>query len=280
MARTIAEIQDQIITSIQADTDLSGVNSPSRRALWRLWTYIVAVAISVFEQILDIAKVDFETIVRAAPPATAEWIRGKMLEFQYDPDTAQHVQLVDFVPQYLTVDESLRIITRCGVNVSAYNTVYVKVAKGTQPGPLSESERLAAQDYLRIIGIAGIHYLVVSLPPDRLFIHADIYIKGSNQAYVMLDVPKAIEGYLTSIPFDGVMKIVDLIDTMKSVPGVSDVVLHSIAARTESVSFANRTSLIKDKTLLNSKWQTQAGYMVPEDTTGQTLSETLNYIVQ
>lgn len=280
MARTVAEIQDQIIAGIQADPDLAGINSPSRRALWRLWTYIVALAISVFEQILDVAKMDFEAIVSAAPPATTEWIRAKMLEFQYDPATPQYIQLNNLVPQYEIVDERLRIITRCGVNISAYNTVLVKVAKGTQLEPLSEAERLAAQSYIAMIGIAGIHYLVVSLPPDRLFIEADIYIKSAFGGYVTYDLPVAIQNYLAAIPFDGVMKIVDLIDAMKSVPGVSDVVLRNVAARRDSVDFMDRAFLVKDKELLTSRWQTQAGYMVPEDTAGQTISSTLTYIIQ
>ncbi|RYD57277.1 MAG: hypothetical protein EOP56_08180 [Sphingobacteriales bacterium] len=280
MARTIAEIQDQMIAAVQADADLAGINSPSKRALWRLWTYVVAVAISVFEQMLDIARADFETIVSEAPPATSAWISNKMMEFQYDAVSPQNIQLINLVPKYPVVDESLRIITRCGVNLSAYNTVLVKVAKGAPLEALSETERLAAQGYIRSIGIAGIDYVVMSLPPDRLLIQADIYISGAVLGYVVGDMQVAIANYLSGIPFDGVMKIVDLIDTMKSLPGITDVVLKNVTARRAADDIAVSTYIVKDKRLLESKWQTHAGYMIPEDTPGQTLSETLTYTIQ
>ncbi|RYD57009.1 MAG: hypothetical protein EOP56_09385 [Sphingobacteriales bacterium] len=280
MARTIADIQNQIIANVEADSDLSGVNSPSKRALWRLWTYIVATAISVFEQILDIARADIEATVAAAPPATAAWVQQRMFEFQYDATTPQYVQLVDLVPQYTTVDESLRIITRCSVTKGFYNNVNIKLAKGDTPEPLTTDEKNAAQDYINTIGIAGINYLVNSTDSDKLYIAADIYYKGSFSSTIATTVIAAIDSYLAAIPFDGIVKLVDLLDVMKSVTGVNDVVLKSVGAREDSVAFANKTLLINNNTWQLTQWQTVSGYIIGETTSGQTFLDKLNFIPQ
>ena len=46
MARTVAEIQEEIITNV--NTDLPELTSGSQTALWRTWTFIVTTAIAVY----------------------------------------------------------------------------------------------------------------------------------------------------------------------------------------------------------------------------------------
>ena len=93
MARSEAQIQTQIEASIAADSNLSGASSPSKTALWRLWTYIVASAQAVFEQLMSIEKENIEDVVDAAPTGNPAWVQAQMFKFQYDATTPQIVQL-------------------------------------------------------------------------------------------------------------------------------------------------------------------------------------------
>lgn len=61
MARTIKEIQDSIIDSLQQESGLS--LSTSKVAEWRLWTYVFAVVVHTFEIILDMFRIEVDTLV-------------------------------------------------------------------------------------------------------------------------------------------------------------------------------------------------------------------------
>ena len=84
MARTIDDIQQQIITNVQATPELAGATSTSKRAIWRLWTYVVAVAINLFEQLQDVFLAQSESIVALSAPQTPQWVQDRAFKFQYD----------------------------------------------------------------------------------------------------------------------------------------------------------------------------------------------------
>jgi len=52
-------------------------------------------------------------------------------------------------------------------------------------------------------------------------------------------VEAAIKGYLKNLPFDGQVKTSALIDAIQKVEGVSDVVVSTIQAKTNTGSYAN-----------------------------------------
>ena len=62
MARTINEIQNEIITSLNGKKDIS--LSTSKVAEWRLWTYVIAVTVHSFELILDVFKSEIDTLTK------------------------------------------------------------------------------------------------------------------------------------------------------------------------------------------------------------------------
>ncbi|MCW0510719.1 hypothetical protein [Riemerella anatipestifer] len=45
MARSVEEIQNEILTAKQNETALQELNSTSKTSIWRLWIYITAFAI-------------------------------------------------------------------------------------------------------------------------------------------------------------------------------------------------------------------------------------------
>lgn len=279
MARTIDQIQQEIIAQKEATPELSGL-SGSRRAMWRLWTRVIATIMATAEQLADVFKSDIEKQLAKGAPSTPLWIQDQVFKFQYDAINPQVLVMDNFAPSYATVDETLRIVTRCSVKADFSNVVNVKVAKSDIPEPLDNSEKSALQDYATMIGTAGINYLVSSSESDKLYVEADIYYRGQYSAIISDTVKTAISSFLSSIPFDGTLLLSDLEIAIKSVAGVKDVVLKNVYARKDITLFASATKLIENNTIILRGWDTIAGYIVAETTSGQTLDDSLTFISQ
>lgn len=281
MARSIATIQKQIIDSKNADPVLSTrLTSTSKRAIWRLWTFITAVAINLLEQAVDIMVAVIEAMVAKASPATPQWLQDQVFKFQYSSTTPQVVQLINFAPVYPVVDATLRIVTRCSVTTDVNNTVTIKVAKNEPPQALAGLELSALQSYIDVIGAAGVSYNVVSLAPDRLYVEADIYYTGLYASVIQTDVIAAINAYIAGIPFNGRIRVSDLEIAIKAVSGVEDVVFHNVYARAAATAYGSGTALVVSNTLASRFWPTLAGYAISEDTATHTLADSLNFIPQ
>lgn len=278
MARTIDDIQQQIITNVQATPELAGATSTSKRAIWRLWTYVVAVAINLFEQLQDVFLTQVESTVALSAPQTPQWVQDRVFKFQYDAANPQIIQLIDLVPQYPVVNTDLCIVTRCSVRSSGSGRVQVKVAKSEPPEALDSLELAALQSYMNIIGVAGIAYNCTSAEADKLYVAASIYYQGGYSAVISDAVITAIDAYFAGIPFDGNMKLLDLEIAIRNVPGVNDVVFDNVIARNDGTPYGSGTALVLNNTTISRQWATVAGYIVGETTSGATLVDTLTFI--
>ncbi len=282
MARTIAVIQQQIIDTKNAQADLAGLTSTSHRAIWILWTFVVATCIAFLEQLMDIYLSAIEALVARSAGASTLWVQDKMFKFQYDAADPQIAVLIDTVPQYPVVDESKRIITACSVTTDINNTVNIKVAKSNPYEALDASELAAAQSYINTIGVAGITYNVTSLAADRLYIKGTVYYKGQYASVIRDSIKAAIVDYLQTLSqtnFNGSLKMSDLEGLIRGVVGVNDVVLEDVIGRPDSPTPADPTAnsygttLIQLTSVSQRLFNPKAGYIVIEDVSGFTLDE-------
>jgi hypothetical protein len=280
MARTIDEIQQAIIADVQGQPELAQATSTSKRAIWRLWTYVVAVAINLLEQLMDVFRAETEKLVAVTPPQTSQWLQDRVFKFQYDTTNPQIIQLIDFAPQYPVVNSALRIVTRCSVKSSTAGSVIVKTAKHEPPTPLSALELASLQSYVSLIGVTGINYGVISSDSDKLYIEADIYYNGSYSAIIQSYVINTIQNYLSTLPFDGSFKVNDLEVAIRNTEGVNDCVLKNVIARADGTTLANGTYLVINNQFVGRVWPTVAGYMVTETTSGSTINDTLTFIAE
>ena len=280
MAQTVAYWQNKMLDQIAADPVLADLNSPSAVAIFRLFTFVVATCINLFEQAIDLFKTEVELIASEAVPGTAPWVQREALKFQYSATSPQVVQLVNFVPAYPIIDEDLQIITRCSVKTMANKVVSIKVAKLDPPEALTTPELNSFKSYLDVISFAGVQYNAISLDADRLFLAADIYYNGAYAGVISATVIAAIDAFLADIPFDGIVKASKLIDAIQSVPGVTDVAINDLAMRANGVAFSGKTYLIQGYDTLLVKYPTSAGYVIQEDTAGETFADKLNFVVE
>jgi hypothetical protein len=257
-------------------TLLSDLTTPSRVAKWRLFFYIVAFGIWVHEGLQELLRTEIETIVAKAAPATPGWIQQKVFEFQYSATTEQIATLIDFIVEYPTVDETLRIITRCSVKTFPNRVVGIKVAKQEPPVPLNSTEMIAAASYVQLFLPAGVRANIISMDADRLFLDADIYYDGQYSSVIQQNVIAAIDTFLAKFSkqlFDGTLPVSWLEDAIQAVPGVRDIIINEVRARDNGTPFANAFIVIR-------QWQTVAGYIIQEDTAGNTFADTLTFIAE
>ncbi len=283
MARSIAEIKQVMLDAVAADPVLSALNSTSQVAKWNLFLWIVAVCINIFEQLQDLFKTDLQNLALSAVPGTPIWIQSQTLKFQYSATDPQIVTLVNFYPQYPSIRSDYQIITRCSVKQSSGRRVIIKVAKGISPNlvALLTPELNALISYINKIKFAGTSIDVISLQADRIKIGATIYFDGQYvQSVVQINIIAAINNYLLNIPFDGVLTLTKLISAIEAVAGVQDIVLVNVVARENAVAYGSSQSTVLMVGSLEQQrlYETVAGYVIQEDTIGQTLIDTLNFV--
>lgn len=277
MARSIATIQAEMDAQQALQTGLSGLNSPSQAAIYTLWKYIMSVSIFTMETLWDLFRVELEEISGATPTGTVAWVQRQVLLFQFSLATPQVVQLIDFVPSYIIVDEALQIITRASVKTLPNKTVSVKVAKSEPPVQLSVAEINSLVSYLEDIGHAGVQFSTTSLVSDKLFLEAEIFFEGQYSSTISATVISAIETFLSEIPFDGSVRVMSLIDAVQAVEGVTDIIITGMAMRADVTVFSSKTFLVENKTTIFNKLDTFAGYIVQETTGGETLTDKLTF---
>jgi hypothetical protein len=277
MARTIAEIQEEMDAAQALQTGLSGLNSPSQTAIYTLWKYIISAAIWAHETLWDKFKVELETIVDNAPVGTDGWVQSQSLLFQYSATDPQIIVLNDFVPSYPVVDTDLQIITRCSVKTLPNKVVSVKVAKSDPPSALTSTELSSFAGYLDDISFAGVQYNAVSLASDKLYLDAEIFYNGQYSSVISDTVIAAINDYLANIPFDGNVRVSSLYDSIQNVAGVTDVIINDMAIRADATVFANKTYLVQNNTTIYNKYPTFAGYVVEETTATYTFVDKLTF---
>lgn len=247
MARTIEQIQAEIIAAKSADANLSALTSGSVTAIWRLITRVVAKAIVTMEVLFDSFKLDVDSAIATLKPHTARWYQQKALNFQYG------YSLVDGQDYYdnsaLTVDQiaASKIVSNAAVTDTPGQLV-VKVNK-TVSGvltPLATAEYNAVVSYLAEIKDAGIRISVLTFDADKLKLVIDCYydpiILGPTGARLdgssNTPVKDAINNFLLTLPYNGVFVKAHLVDAIQAVDGVFVPEVRScLAARFDNASF-------------------------------------------
>lgn len=189
--------------------------------------YIVAYIVWLRETALDSWREDVDATAVATRYGTKEWWHKIALTWQ-DGDMTS---VIDGGVAYATLDETKQKVKFCAV-VEDGRTLYLRVASGVSPNlsPLTEEELIRFQSYLNDVKPLGIRAVAQSYQSDFLSIATNIYYDGERIATdVETEVKAAIENYLASIVFGGMIYKSKMIDAIQAVNGVKDVEIISIA---------------------------------------------------
>ena len=244
MARSIQEIQTLIYQAKAQEPALNELNSTSKVAIWRLWVYIIAVAIWSLEKLFDLHRVDIDRRLSELKPHTARWYRSKALAFQYGFDLLPDSDTFNNQGHTEEAIEASKIVKYSAVIESKNEgRLIVKIAgeQGEQLQPITDSQRQAFEAYLSEIKDAGVRLSVVNYQPDVLHLQMKIVYdplvldsNGQSILHATKPVERAIKDYLKRLPFNGELVLAHLIDALQQAEGVK--IPHLVLAQSKNIT--------------------------------------------
>ncbi len=230
MAREIAIIHQEILENITNHPDLQDLNSTSKVSIYRLLTYIVALAIWTLEILFDIHAKQIDTALYEQKSGTPPWYRNMALSFQYGFDLLTDNDKFNnegFTDEQI---EASKIVKYCSVKESQEsNRLVIKIASETdgELAPISEPQLESFEQYMKEIKYAGVKINVINNPADKLLLTMVIYrdplvIDANGNSIVNAGKPieTATKEYMKNLPFNGELVLNDLIEKLREVPGV------------------------------------------------------------
>lgn len=226
MARTIKEIQQAMIADLTARR--SGL-STSSVAEWRLWVWVVATAIHLFEVILDQFRAEIDAAADKITPGTVRWYIDQCRRFQnghkllFNTGTAQMYYEAD--------DAQARIVSVVSVREDA-KKLTIKAAKMSDASkitPLTADELRNFTGYVESIKFAGMETVVISRTADAIRYELAVYYDPVVPATTVRDTVQAqIDAFRTSLDFNSMFYRQRLVDAIMSVDGVVTADLQSV----------------------------------------------------
>ena len=244
MARTIQEIQTLILQAKAQEPALNELNSTSKVAIWRLWVYIIAVAIWSLEKLFDQHRADIDKRLAELKPHTARWYRSKALAFQYGFDLLPDSDTFNNQGHTEEQIEASKIVKYSAVIESKNEgRLIVKIAgeQGEQLQPITDAQKQAFEAYLQEIKDAGVRLSVVNYQPDILHLQMKIIYdplvldsNGQSILHATKPVEETIKSYLKRLPFNGELVLAHLIDALQQAEGVK--IPHLVLAQSKNIT--------------------------------------------
>ena len=244
MARTIQEIQTLILQAKAQEPALNELNSTSKVAIWRLWVYIIAVAIWSLEKLFDQHRADIDKRLAELKPHTARWYRSKALAFQYGFDLLPDSDKFNNQGHTEEAIEASKIVKYSAVIESKNEgRLIVKIAgeQGDTLQPITDAQKQAFEAYLQEIKDAGVRLSVVNYQPDVLHLQMKIIYdplvldsNGQSIIHATKPVEETIKSYLKRLPFNGELVLAHLIDALQQAEGVK--IPHLVLAQSKNIT--------------------------------------------
>jgi len=223
-----------MLDTIAADDTLSAkIYSASKTAIYRLFAYVVAVAIWIHETLFDEHKAEVNEILASQKTHNLRWYAEMARAFQYG------YGLVDGTDYYPEIDESAQIVSHAAVD-EINGTLYMKVAKedSGELAPLSiadPNEITPFGEYIQRIKDAGVKINIISDVGDSLRITLDVFYDPlliDENGLLLADSSQepakdAIKNFIKNLPFNGEFIPASLVDALQETEGVDIPVILS-----------------------------------------------------
>lgn len=290
MARTISEIYNAIITEKETFTELNALTpipettqillndlqSSSKVAIWRLWFWVVAVAIWSHEKIFDSHIQEVETLILNKTFGQLRWYEQVSKAFQYGytllwNDTNYRYEYSDTTSTPAVASKIITQAASTEISTTVGKEIILKVAKGTvgSLSALSSTEKIAFDYYIDRIKPAGTNITTISASADDLKLSITvtydplvIAVDGSTpeRGYLISDssvypIEEAVIDYIQQIEFDSYFKVLDLVDAIQAVDGVLNVTVQKASARYGALPY---TDIMIDE---QQRYNANAGYL-------------------
>lgn len=232
MARTIAEIKQEIFDNIALNNTLAGINSTSITAIYYRFIIVVCYAIYAFELILDNHNKEIDTKLDNQKAGRPNWYRDMALNFQYGFDLIPDTDKYDNTGFTQDQIDASKIIKYCSVKESSESARLIVKVAGESGGNLIQLTAPQLESfiqYIKEIRYGGVKLIVVNNPADKLLLNMAIYrdvlvidADGNSILNGGKPVEKAIKAYMKALPFNGELVLNDLIEKLRAVDGVDN----------------------------------------------------------
>jgi len=230
--RTLEEIEQQITD--EKTSRLPELNSSSSTAIYRLWISIVALAIFTFEQIFEKDKNDLIDLTERRRYGTLNWYADEVKNFQFGDELVVNSITGQFY--YEEDHPEKRIVVQSAVNEEVNSgALTMKVARlnNGDLAPLLSDQMVALKNYLEQIKVAGTNIELLSLNPDEINLVAEVYYDGNLlPSDVSASIQEALVNYKENATFNGIILKNELIEIIRSIPGVDDVFFTTLTGKT------------------------------------------------
>lgn len=283
MARTVTQIYNEILTEKAKYSSLDGLSNTSNASIWRSIYYVVAVAIATAEQLRDLFQTELLEVAETLPTGTPKWYAQTLLDYQEGYNLEYN--RTNGKLEYSVIDEEAKII-KVATCESESDTVVLKCAKDNGAHGLEElsgPEYLSVLAYINDYKFAGTVVSLISSPPDYLRIKLNVKVNASiinslgqsTSNITVYPVEDAINDYIKeygNTNFNSTFKLIDLIDTIQLVAGVTNVVVTEAYGKP-----VNGTEYIGILSTQLNTYKAEAGYLQIDPS--YPLNSNITYIV-
>lgn len=229
MARTLSEIYAVAKECRNQYLELTEFENSSKMSILDAFTWVTSACIWTFENVVDVFKVDLAKDLQNRINGTPAYFANALLKYQSGDELVMNDEGTTF--SYPQINTGKRIITKVAYHEEEERGFHdkmtlFKIATG-EPGSYSridDNELVAIRAYLNQIVFAGQHVRVVSRIGDVLVPRLIVYYDGAIlEDELYKNIESALNNYIASIDFDGVVYAQKVIDCIQNVEHVKDV---------------------------------------------------------
>lgn len=227
MARSTQEIYDSLVAK---KNEQIPELSDSQAAEWRLWLWIFAYGVYLFELVLYALKADVETTLANKQPGSLQWYIDKAKGFQLDDSLVVNDK---GVLGYVLEDLEKQIVKHASATEQD-GELLLKVAKYNDNGelvPLSltNGEFLHFQRYIENVKFAGTGITITTLDADLMNYDITVYY---DPAYlpdaVEQGVNERLDAFRLELDYEGYFYTSDFVKAITDVAGVKTIKVNNL----------------------------------------------------
>lgn len=229
--QTMSDLNSFLPTAGSSDAFLDAIDNKSKVSFWERFAWVQASCANAVDVVMDLFKIDLETISRKSRFGTDISYIAAAKAFQFG-DRLIYSQNEYKYPVEVPVTDAKRIIAFAAL-YEVGNDLTLKVARlvsGLQQ-ELDTAQLQAFTAYMNFQKPKGINLAVVSLPPDLMWLklkvnYDPLVLKATGESILnpgTFPAEDAVNAYLLSInrQFNGVFENQTLIDFLQAASGVT-----------------------------------------------------------
>lgn len=257
MAREFNEIQQSVLDARAAASELSalevlttqeqtltGADSTSKVAVWRLWVWIISFVIWLHEKIV-------EANAENSRPHNIPWYKEQCLNFHDGLPLVWKDGQFKYDLTGVSDAEERKIIDRVAVLESNDGELVIKIATDNAGSiePVTAPQLVRFTAYMQQIKDAGNQLRIINQTPDLLKITLTVYVdplvidlvtgKLLTVAEEVYPVKQAVDDYLANLEFNGAFVREFLRDKMQSASGVKLPIINDVQWKYSTFPFAS-----------------------------------------